>query len=129
MVQKLYPHMSSIILYYEHVNFTGTQTDGQHTKYTFRIGCIHTMYWLYVQKYTNKWYNSIPLAECLLSVHKLTLVGTLRNNKKEIPPEFLNTKLHLVNFSMFMFRSKLCLVSYSEKKNRNPTIINNAAFR
>lgn len=37
---------------------------------------------------TDNWYSSIPLAKWLLE-NKITLTGTLRKNKREIPPEFL----------------------------------------
>lgn len=40
----------------------------------------------------DNWYNSIPLATELLKTHKLTVVGTLRKNKREIPTCFLDIK-------------------------------------
>jgi len=38
------------------------------------------------------WYSSIPLSLDLLKNHNLTMVGTIRKNKREIPPCFLDTK-------------------------------------
>ena len=40
----------------------------------------------------DNFFISVPLAEKLL-VQGLFLVGTLKKNKPEIPPEFLNTKV------------------------------------
>lgn len=67
---------------------------------------------------TDNWYTSIPLADSLLQNHQLTLVGTLRKNKKEIPPEFINTKSRPVTSSMFAFRDSKTLLSYCPKKNK-----------
>jgi hypothetical protein len=38
------------------------------------------------------WFSSYDLALNLLKKHKITVVGTLRKNKHEIPPDFINTK-------------------------------------
>lgn len=40
----------------------------------------------------DNWYNSISLANELLKNHNLTVMGTLRKNKSEIPLGFLETK-------------------------------------
>ena len=45
-------------------------------------------------------FTSIPLAHHLLT-HKLSLVGTLRKNKSEIPAEFLPSRKRPVNESLF----------------------------
>ncbi|XP_068243792.1 piggyBac transposable element-derived protein 4-like [Palaemon carinicauda] len=49
----------------------------------------------------DNWYTSYPLVESLLHDHKLTAVGTLRKNKRDIPPEFLVTKNRPPVDSMF----------------------------
>lgn len=67
---------------------------------------------------TDNWYTSVPLAESLLRDHKLTLVGTLRKNKKEIPPEFINARIRAENSSMFAFKENMSLLSYCPKKNK-----------
>lgn len=68
---------------------------------------------------TDNWYTSILLANDLLK-EKITLVGTLRKNKREIPNEFLlNTaKNREVNSSIFRFQNDLALVSYKPKPNK-----------
>ena len=40
---------------------------------------------------TDNWYTSVPLAKSLLA-NGITLVGTMKSNKKEIPSEFLPSK-------------------------------------
>ena len=40
----------------------------------------------------DNWYTSYPLVVSLLHDHKLSAVGTLRKNKREIPDEFLSVK-------------------------------------
>lgn len=67
----------------------------------------------------DNWFTSVPLALELLEKHRLTLVGTLRKNKKEIPKEFLLTKGKQINDSLFGFHKKGCtIVSYMPKKNK-----------
>lgn len=36
----------------------------------------------------DNWYTSFPLANNLQKIHNLTMVGTVRKNKREIPPLF-----------------------------------------
>jgi len=48
----------------------------------------------------DNWYNSIPLANELLKNQNLTVVGTLRKNKREIPPVFLETRKREVNSTL-----------------------------
>jgi hypothetical protein len=43
--------------------------------------------------------------------HKITIVGTIRKNKREIPPEFIDTKEREEKSSKFTFRDRI-LVSY-----------------
>lgn len=70
---------------------------------------------------TDNWYTSVPLALELLG-KRLTLVGTLRKNKREIPPEFLAKKAE--NTSLFAFDdNNTTLVSYSPKKNKNVILL------
>ena len=73
----------------------------------------------------DNWYTSYPLVESLLRDHKLTAVGTLRKNKKEIPPEFLVTKNRPHVDSMFGFGDNLTLVSYipKHKKKKNMVLL------
>lgn len=71
----------------------------------------------------DNWYNSIPLANDLLKNHNTTVVGTLRKNKREIPPCFLEIKKRQLNSTMFGYGTKILLTSYVPKKNKNVLLI------
>ncbi|CAB3254174.1 unnamed protein product [Arctia plantaginis] len=67
----------------------------------------------------DNWFTSVPLAEELLKPpYKLTVVGTLRSNKREIPKEMANTRSRPVGTSVFGFDKELTLVSYKPKPNK-----------
>ncbi|XP_066149862.1 piggyBac transposable element-derived protein 4-like [Euwallacea fornicatus] len=67
----------------------------------------------------DNWFTSVPLADELLEQpYKLTIIGTLRKNKKEIPPELLNTDNRPRGTSMFCFDKNKTLVSYLPKPNK-----------
>lgn len=68
---------------------------------------------------TDNWYTSIPLAENLLK-NKITLVGTMRKNKKEIPVIFQQqfSKNRELNSTIFGFQKDLTLLSYKPKPNK-----------
>lgn len=72
---------------------------------------------------TDNWYTSIPLSETLLKYHKLTNVGTVRKNKRELPPIFVQTKNRQENSSLFAFREEHTLLSYVPKKNKNVVLL------
>ena len=59
----------------------------------------------------DNWYTTYPLIRSLLDEDKLTAVGTLRKNKREIPLEFLDVKKRDRRSSMFGFSNKITLVS------------------
>lgn len=64
----------------------------------------------------DNWFTSIPLAKNLLQEpYKLTIVGTVRSNKREIPEEMKNSRSRAVGTSMFCFDGPLTLVSYKPK--------------
>lgn len=69
---------------------------------------------------------SIPLADELVANHRTTIVGTLRKNKKEIPPCFLVTEDRVKPSIMFGFGEKKVLISYvsnkKQKKSRSTVI-------
>jgi hypothetical protein len=52
----------------------------------------------------------------LLKDHNLTLLGTIRNNKREIPTELVQTKNEDPYTSMFCFQQNMKMVSYVPKK-------------
>lgn len=67
----------------------------------------------------DNWFTSVPLALDLLKNHKLTIVGTLRRDKREVPPEFVTTKHKEVYSSRFGFHpEKMTLVSYVPNRKK-----------
>ena len=60
----------------------------------------------------DNFFTSIPFAKNLFE-NKLTLVGTLRHNKAEIPKSFLANKTKQVYSSQFAFDKFMTLVSSS----------------
>lgn len=64
-------------------------------------------------------FTSIPLCDELKNNHRLTLVGTVRKNKREIPCLFLKTKNRPVVSSSFAFRDNSTMVSYKAKTNKD----------
>lgn len=71
---------------------------------------------------TDNWYTSIPLAEALLE-KGLTTIGTIRKNKKEIPPDFNVLRGRDVKSSMFGFRDNMVMVSHVPKAGKNVLLI------
>lgn len=67
----------------------------------------------------DNWFTSFDLIKNLLENHRITYVGTVRKNKRELPPEFVNTKPRPVNSSMFGFQENITIVSYVPKKYKN----------
>jgi len=66
---------------------------------------------------TDNWYTSILLADFLLH-KKITLIGTLRKNKREIPTEFLPDKKKAIGSCVFGFQKNKTLVSYVPRKKQ-----------
>ncbi|XP_069685978.1 piggyBac transposable element-derived protein 4-like [Periplaneta americana] len=67
---------------------------------------------------TDNWFTSIPLCLDLLENDKITLVGTLKKNKREIPPHFTTTQDREVNSTLFGFNENCTIISYVPKKNK-----------
>ncbi|XP_049840381.1 uncharacterized protein LOC126285099 [Schistocerca gregaria] len=65
----------------------------------------------------DNWFTSIPLAVDLLENDKLTMVGKIQKNKREIPPFMTVAKDRPLESSIFAFRKNMTLVSYKPKKD------------
>lgn len=65
----------------------------------------------------DNFFCSLSLAQQLLD-KQLTLVGTMRKNRKELPQQMLITKGRDVFSSLFAFRKDATLVSYCPKKGK-----------
>lgn len=66
----------------------------------------------------DNWFTSIPLMSELLEDYQLTVVGTIRKNKPEIPPCFAATRGREACSTYFGFQPNGTLVSYSPKKGK-----------
>jgi hypothetical protein len=71
----------------------------------------------------DNWYTSVPLAQDLFKNYSLTLVGTMRKSRREIPPEFLSNKRREAKSSVSGFCDNMLLVSYVPKKYRSVTLL------
>ena len=58
-----------------------------------------------------------------LQKRKLTMLGTVRRNKPELPSEILKTKGRLLHSSIFAFTEKATVVSYCPKRNKNVLVM------
>lgn len=65
----------------------------------------------------DNWFTSIELVQELRK-RGLTYVGTIRKNKREIPPSFLPNKTREAGSSIYGFTKEISLVSFVPKKNR-----------
>lgn len=70
----------------------------------------------------DNWFASCEVADKLAD-KKLTMVGTLRKNKPEIPESLLLSKNRPVSSSVFIYRREKMLESYIPKKNRNVILL------
>ncbi|KAL7633073.1 UNVERIFIED_CONTAM: hypothetical protein RMT77_016649 [Armadillidium vulgare] len=61
---------------------------------------------------TDNWFTSIPLALDLLNNCGMTLVGTVKGNKKEIPTEMKEKHNREIGSSAFLYTKEMTLVSY-----------------
>lgn len=65
----------------------------------------------------DNWFSSIEVIKELLK-RKLTYVGTLKKNKKEIPAQFLSNKNRKEGSALYGFTNNMTLLSYVPKKNK-----------
>lgn len=65
---------------------------------------------------TDNFFTDITLAEDLLACN-VTLLGTMRKNRKDLPKCLVNVKKRAIYSSHFLFTQNLTLVSYVPKKN------------
>lgn len=70
----------------------------------------------------DNFFISYQLGQKLLE-KQITLVGTIRKNKTELPPELLSTKGRPVFSSFFCFTKDTTLVSYIPKKNKSVNLL------
>jgi hypothetical protein len=71
----------------------------------------------------DNWFTSIPTARMLLEDHSVTMVGTMKSNKVEIPPSFIETHGRKKNTAMFAFSGAQTLLSYMPPKSTKKKIV------
>lgn len=71
----------------------------------------------------DNWFTSVELIKKLFDEHKITYVSTIKKNKRELPPEFSNTRARPEFSSVFGFQKDMTIVSYIPKKYRNVNLI------
>lgn len=77
----------------------------------------------------DNWFTSVPLADLLLKDYKLTCIGTLRKNKREIPPSFLPNKNKKPLSSQFAFDREKTLVSFTPKTNKSVILLSTMHYK
>lgn len=70
----------------------------------------------------DNFFTSIPLAKHLLD-QGITSIGTLRTNKKEVPPEFIAKKNLEARTALYGFADEMMLVSWTERKNKTVLLL------
>ena len=70
----------------------------------------------------DNFFTSHKLGQELLK-RKLTMVGTIRKNKPELPPQLLTMKNRPVKSSKFVYTADTSLVSYVPKKGKNVVLM------
>lgn len=76
----------------------------------------------------DNWFTTFDLVDNLEQNYRLTVVGTVRKNKNELPVEFVQTKSRPVFSSMFGYQHNKTIVSYVPKKNRNVILVSSMHF-
>lgn len=72
----------------------------------------------------DNWFTNIPLVNRLFEERKLTVVGTIRKNKRELPKEFIDLKFsgRKEKSSIFLYDKNCTILSYMPKKNKIVTL-------
>lgn len=71
----------------------------------------------------DRWFTGINVVGKLLTEHRLTVVGTIKTNKREIPTILTNVKKRPINSSVFAFGEKMMIVSYVPRKAKNVLLL------
>lgn len=122
---KIFALVDSISYYTSNLEvYTGVQPDGPFRVDNSAISVTKRLVlpiWKTGRNVTmDNWFTSVPLAEDLLN-NKLTIIGTLKKNKREVPPSFVCNKNRPVFGSYFGFQKNKTLVSY--KANKKKTVL------
>lgn len=118
--------MDSISYYTSNLEvYTGVQPDGPFRVVNSAISVTKRLVLPILKTGRNvtmdNWFTSIPLAEDIMLNNKLTIIGTLKKNKREVPPSFVCNKNRPVFGSYFGFQKNKTLVCY--KANKKKTVL------
>nr|CAH7750575.1 unnamed protein product [Callosobruchus chinensis] len=101
-----------------------TNTDGKPLGEYFVIKLTENIHGSNRNITMDNWFTSVNLADILVKPpYRLTVLGTLRQNKREIPPEMLHLKGREVGSSRFCFDQEKTLVSYKTKKKKSVLVL------
>ena len=70
----------------------------------------------------DNFFTSLDLGRKLLK-ERLTLVGTIRKNRKELPPEFVTAKKKDAKTTLYGFQAEAMVASYCPKKGKVVTLM------
>lgn len=120
---KVYALVSTTNFYTTNLEvYVGTQPDGPHKVSNSCSDVVERLVEPVVGTNRNitcdNWFSSVPLVKKLREELKLTMIATLRKNKREVPPNFLPDSQREVQSSIFGFQKNCTLVSYVPKKNK-----------
>lgn len=71
----------------------------------------------------DRWFTSVQVVQKLLHDHKLTVVGTIRSNSRQLPQKLTYIRDREVKSSTFAFNQDMTAVSYVPKKSKNVLIV------
>ncbi|XP_054717484.1 piggyBac transposable element-derived protein 4-like [Uloborus diversus] len=103
--------------------YTGKPKDGPPEKNQASRVVLAITYGLSGHNVTfDNWFSFYELSQLLLK-RKVTMLGTIRKNKPELPIEFTHSKGKEVHTTIFGFTTDTTLVAYTPKKNICITLI------
>lgn len=112
--------------------YNGLQTEGPFRKSNSQIDLvtrlIDTISGTGRNVMSDNFLTSFSLIKCLIYNHRLSMLGTVRKNKRELPPEFVNTKQRPIKPCLFGFQDDITLLSYIPKRNKNILLASSMHF-
>ena len=86
--------------------------DGQNLGHSFTKDLTQRYHNTHRNVTTDNWFTSVPLIQDLLHNCGMTLIGTVRGNKPEVPDEMKERTTRTPGSSAFLFTKDMTLVSY-----------------
>ncbi|XP_063231053.1 piggyBac transposable element-derived protein 4-like [Bacillus rossius redtenbacheri] len=71
----------------------------------------------------DNWFTSYDIVAKMKNEHNITIVGTVRKNKKELPPHFITAAKREPHSSVFGFQENMTLVSYVPKRGKTVLLL------